>query len=1195
MYLKRMELKGFKSFADHVHIDMTPGVTVIVGPNGSGKSNIADGIRWVLGEQSVKSLRGQRMEDVIFAGSSERKPVNMAEITLILDNEDQFLEMDYSEISLTRKLYRSGESEYFINKSPCRRKDVIEILIDSGLGKEAYSIIGQGQVDEILSSKPADRRRIFEEAAGVLKYKTRKEQAEKKLLDTTDNLNRMNDILHELYDQLEPLKEQASVAKQYLSKKEELKSKEVALLTYDIKEAHRFWEEEKQAIDVLTEKEETLRTKKTELEAEQNKGNETVRELEEAISLEQEKLMKATEKVEQQEGQRALFQERGKHAKERLQELESRQDELEHVFATANEEWQTEQKKLQTKKKEEKETSQLLARLEPDSAFNPDELKDEIERLKSQYIDALNQQAAVRNEIKSASEQLERTNKRLEKLEEENYGNIEERKQVRLEKEELEERIESVSKKLEKENESLKSLEQTLQTARTEKEEAERNQYQAYQHIQDAKSRLKMLEEMEADFRGFHQGAKEVLKAKQSGLSGIHGAVAELIHVSESYETAIETALGGALQHVVVDAEKDGRQAIQYLKTNGKGRATFLPLETVKERSIDADQLNRVKSLKGFVGVAADMVEADASYQPVVRHLLGAIILAETLKDANEIAGILRYRFRIVTLDGDIVNPGGAMSGGSRKQNNNPLLGRQREIKELQTKITKMEAKTLVIEKNTQTAQAYVDEQNNALEEAKLSKETLEHELAELRNERIEIDGRLARLDAKLQLFDREKTALEDDAQDATARQQAAAAEEQRYSKQLEELDRSLKQQEAKQHEVEASQSKNREEIQELKLTLATQREQTRSQEQLVERLTNEKEEHARLLEEVKEELEVLRERLNEVSGGTNHLEEDVVQAKEEKIKLEQVLAEKRKSLHTETSNSTKLAKEIKELQASREQAKEQIHQRQMKINRVEMELDTLLNKLEQEYELSFERANEEYSLQEDPEETREKVNLLKMDINELGAVNLGAIDEYERIKEREEFLSGQQEDLSEAKSGLEQVIYEMDEEMTRRFQETFTQIRTHFKDTFCELFGGGEADLTLTEPDELISTGVEIVARPPGKKKQNLSLLSGGEKALTAIALLFSVLKVKPVPFCVLDEVEAALDEANVARFASYLKRASDKAQFIVVSHRKATMEEGNALYGVTMEESGVSRLVSVQLEESLLYTEQKPHPSAT
>lgn len=1184
MFLKRLDIVGFKSFADRISVDFAGGVTAVVGPNGSGKSNITEAIRWVLGEQSAKSLRGSKMEDIIFAGSDTRKRLNMAEVTLILDNGDQFLPIDYHEVSVTRRVYRSGESEFFINKQSCRLKDIIDLFMDSGLGKEAFSIISQGKVEEILSAKPEDRRTIFEEAAGVLKYKTRKKKAEIKLAETEENLNRVQDILYELNAQIEPLKMQASIAKDYLDKKEELKQHEVALLAHEIEELHDRWEALKRSVEENRDRELELTSQIQKKEANLEEMRDQISALDESINDLQQVLLLASEELEKLEGKKEVLKERKKHAAQNEQQLKEQIAELTEQINQLLKEKEEQKSVYESCEKEVKELKSFLQKKENELLSLDGNIEEKLEQLKSDYFEKLNELASARNEINYIEEQLSLRKVKADRLDEANEKYISERKGLKKEKGKIEAQLSKIGKTLQNQLSSYHTGLKTLESLKQQYEKKESLLYQAYQYLQKAKSKKEMLEAMQEDYTGFFQGVREVLKAKHK-LKGIHGAAIELLTTKHEYETAIEIALGAASQHIVVDDEESARQAIAFLKKNAFGRATFLPLSVIKGRSIPKYQLSIAESHPDFIGIASQLVEYESAYKPIIENLLGNVIIAKTLEGANAIAKQIQYSHRIVTLEGDVVNPGGSMTGGAVKQKSPSFLTKNRELESIRDKIAEMEEKTALLEKEVKNLKQSIAKKEKELDDLREEGSSLRMEEQALKGSLREIELKERNINDHLKLYDAEKIAYVEEQEKLDERKTKLLSSIEQMEGQIQQLDSEIRQLAEKKEKQQKSKEEWMQEITELKIILAGKEESFKNSKEQLARLEKEYHLANQKKKEAEKDLQLLLDEIDRDHSGEIQLEEIKKEKLEDKNKTIELIASRRRQRMSMQEELEREEKEWKELKRAHKQLTDVLKDEEVKLNRLDVELDQLLNYLQNEYKLTFEAAKARFPLQMEKEEAKKKVKLIKLALEELGTVNLGAIDEYERVRERHEFLTEQRDDLLNAKETLFKVIAEMDEEMKKQFSQMFAKIRSQFDIVFKELFGGGKADLILTNPDDLLNTGVDIIAQPPGKKLQYLSLLSGGERALTAIALLFSILKVRPVPFCVLDEVEAALDEANVQRFSKFLKRFSENTQFIVITHRKGTMEEADALYGVTMQESGVSKVVSVRLEDTVRY----------
>ncbi len=1181
MFLKRIELTGFKSFADRTELEFVRGITAVVGPNGSGKSNISDGIRWVLGEQSAKSLRGGNMQDIIFAGSDSRKAVNFGEVSLTMDNMDKALPLDFSEVTVTRRVHRNGESEYLINKQPCRLKDITELFMDTGIGREAYSIIGQGRIEEILSTRSEDRRGIFEEASGIVKYKSRKKEAQKKLEDTEHNLLRIHDLVSELEGQIEPLKDQSEKAEAYKTLKEELKNKEIALYVHQIEGVHTSWSQTNERLATLRDEQTVLSTFVSKHDAILEEERQALIRLEELLEKLQDELLRCSEETEKSEGYVELLNERRSH-------LERNREGLQQSLASAEERFEqaaAEEAVLKAKRIEiESELSARSAKLyeEEERLALADGNTEAEERLKAELFDTLNAMAQARNDIRYGDGQREALERRLARIAEEEAKWRVQMDALKEKRELLDHRLAAVTLVLTEVRdryvaEGARSAE--LQRRLEDTQAAVRR----FEQKRDALvSRRDTIKELQNDYDGFQHGVREVLKASKRGsLHGVHGAVAELVSVPAHLETAIETALGGALQHIVMEDEKCSRTAIAYLKQRQSGRATFLPLDVIRSRNLPDGDRRMLEQAEGFIGIASELVGSEPKYAGIVSSMLGNVLISETLEQANRIASKLQYRYRVVTRDGDIVNAGGSMTGGSLQKKSSSLLGRQRQLEELEREIKEADtarehAKAEVDDLKKEFAQAAqnIEQLRTQGEQERLNEQQAAGEHGQLLQDEKQLDEQHSALAGEKAAFGIEAGSLNSSREEAEARLAALTEEEQRIQNRIREAEELRRKSASAKEELQVALTDLKVTIARLEQDRSALDEQTNRQRADLSRLTAERKQFKESLEHndtetarTSEESVEHRERLNELRLQKKQFTENIEFQRADR-------AEKHRDLERKEG-------ETKEQRTKLRSVEESLRQAEISVNRMDVELDNLLRKLTEEYEIGFELAKERYPVPEDILGTQNDVRDMKRKIALLGDVNLGAIEEYKRVAERFNFLSEQENDLIEAKTKLHGIIREMDDEMSKRFRTTFEEIRKHFVVVFSRMFGGGRADLVLVEPDRPLDTGIDIVAQPPGKKLTNLQLLSGGERALTAIALLFAILNVKPVPFCVLDEVEAALDEANVARYAQYMREFSDSTQFIVVTHRKGTMEEADVLYGVTMEEGGVSKLVSVRLED--------------
>lgn len=1181
MYLKRIEIAGFKSFADRTKIEFEEGVTAVIGPNGSGKSNITEAIRWVLGEQSAKSLRGGKMPDIIFAGSESRKQLNIAEVTVVLDNTDNYLPLGFSEVSVTRRYRRTGESDFFINKKACRLKDIQDLFMDSGLGKESFSIISQGKVEAIFASKPEDRRGIFEEAAGVLKYKQRKRKAEQKLFETEDNLSRVQDIIYELEDQLTPLAAQSEAAKEFLALKKELTATDVSLTVAKIKQTRDSWESAKTDFEELSK---TVEEKSRFIQqTEQQLG--TLREkrgsLDEQLETGQQQLLHLSEALKQAEGQKALLSERSKNTQKTSAEYRETLNEQRKKKADAQanlQEVQAQQALKQTEKIALEEKIQQLTNEAEKYKKSPKEL---LEDLRGTYVELMQESANVSNELKYLERQYTQETAK-------NQQSVTRFEALRDQLEELTEQQSAVQTKtktleaqLTEEQENYRRLAEEKNVAQQQLQKEQQLMYDMMSQVQQARARQKSLQEIQENYSGFYQGVRSVLQHKEQ-LSGIVGAVVELIEVPEKYTLAIETALGASAQHIIVENEKDARQGITFLKKQRSGRGTFLPLTTIKPRSLGAHHYQAIKDVDGFLGIASELVSFSENVAPVMQNLLGAIVIARDLDSANLLARQLRYQVRIVSLDGDVMNAGGSMTGGATKQGNRGNLFNQgHELAEWTKRYEEINQALQAKEAFVRDLQAKIADQTESLETLRTQGEQTRLAYQEAQSSEERVATELTRLQKEQSLFSYEAKELESFLNDYQVQKETLEfkqvelkTQQDKINQEIQQLNEESDQLEEKRAGINAELSRLQADYAVLDERLLYLERQALGFEEQINELTNQIVNLENQLlalssdsSDHEESEESLTQRLTELATAREHLQEQLAVWKEMRQSLQQ-------QVDQADSELTEANREQKQLLARQSQA-------DVQKNRYELKLDNALAYLQEEYSLTFEGAEAQADPEIDQQVAQTEVSRLKQAIEKLGPVNLNAIEQYQQVEERYDFLTTQRDDLLSAKEQLFETMDEMDDEVKTRFFTTFQAIREKFNVVFPNMFGGGRAELVLTDPDDLLNTGIEIEAQPPGKKLQSLSLLSGGERALTAIALLFSIIQVRPVPFCVLDEVEAALDEANVARFGRYLSAFQNDTQFIVVTHRKGTMEAADVLYGVTMQESGVSKIISVRLEE--------------
>ena len=1184
MYLKSIEVQGFKSFANKIVFDFHNGITGIVGPNGSGKSNVADAVRWVLGEQRVKQLRGGTMQDVIFAGTENRRPLSYAYVAITLDNSDHQLAIDYEEVTVSRRLYRSGESEYLINGAACRLKDINELFYDTGIGKEGYSIIGQGQIDRILSSKPEESRELFDEATGIVKFKRRKNTAEKKLEDEKQNLIRINDILGELEKQLGPLEKQSAVAREYLKKKETLK-------LYDV---NRFLLETEHVNGVLTELETKIRDTGTELQDTTSQYEQIKQEharVEEELSAlnthldETKEEASGTElKRQQLEGQVEVLKEQIRSVQQGGEQLKSR---LESIEADIRERL-GDKGKLEAKQQELKKQVTEASKISEEADNRLQEIRSAIEAEneasetgKSTIIRLLNERASTKGRLQrydamQEQAQIRRTelNQKLllAKSSEEEQKNLCETERKKLE--EISGRIRSLSEARRAKNDEAESLQREL-----EKKNEELESGQSAFHRES--SRLESLRNMAERYDGYGNSIRKVMEQKEK-IPGIEGVVADLIKVEKRYETAIETALGGSIQNIVTEDEETAKKLIAYLKQNRFGRATFLPLNSVGGRG--TFQKPEALQENGAIGLASTLVHADPKYDRVVQHLLGRVLVAERIDDALRIARKYHHSLFIVTLEGESLSPGGSMTGGAFRNSSN-LLGRKRELTELEKNVKNLEAK---LKEAKVQIDAWREQRRELRAEAEKLAESLQQEYLAQNTAKIhydEAEKKLEEMRAGYLGLDKELSELEKQFADIRDSRESIFREIRESEEQEKENEARIEAAGAALIEWKKKENAGIEAAEKAHLELAALKQKAEFQDENAARVS---EELKRLQREEQELLEGMQKGDTDVLAKQEGIDalhsqiEDLV-VKTEGLKNQTAeLSDRREALlvgqkdfftkREELSDrQNRLDKEVFRLQAQKE--------------KLEETADALTDYMWEEYELTYNTAlpmkNEEH---QDLAALKKQTAVLKDEIRKLGDVNVNAIEDYKNISERFEFMDAQRNDLVKAEETLKGIIEELDTGMRRQFEEQFSRIREEFDKAFKELFGGGKGTLELDPDVDMLEAGVRIIAQPPGKKLQNMMQLSGGEKALTAISLLFAIQNLKPSPFCLLDEIEAALDDSNVNRFAKYLHKLTKNTQFIIITHRKGTMESADRLYGITMQEKGVSTLVSVNLIEEEL-----------
>ena len=1183
MFLRSLEIRGFKSFADKTELRFKKGVTAVVGPNGSGKSNVSDSVRWVLGEQSVKNLRGGKMEDVIFAGTQFRKPLGLAQVSLTLDNSDGELATEYNEVTVTRRIFRSGETEYLINNQKCRLKDITELFMDTGIGKEGYSIIGQGKIDAILSGKPEERRALLEEAAGIVKYKSRKEEAEKRLDNTDNNLVRIRDIISTYEERLEPLKVEKEKALKYKKLAEELNVKEVSVLVNYINKVSVDIEGLSGEIEKKQEIVDKKREKLKEFKEELNNLQKKIESLEKKNKLEKEEYYSKKEEYSNHTRDIELFNERINNFNLLIEKEEKEIQGLNDSLIKLNSEKKDLEESLNFKLQESKDKNDEIKQLE--SLINEittkiEKTERELSAIKNSEYEIISKNSDINNNIQLLQKDIKNKNEIEETLELSlvslegnlaiNVGTIEEfkwkLKNTREDISKLEEEVILVKKELSKTHSNLNNQDNKLKVLS--------------KRINEAEATNTTLSNLEKHYEGYNRTVKNLMEhvnaGRVNGISEIN-VVGEIFKVEQQYEIAIEIALGAAISNVITQKEDDAKKLIGFLKTKGLGRATFLPLNIIKGRRITIP--NNVKNYEGYLGIASDLISFDEKYKDIIDYSLGRTLIAKDMDAALYISKMGQHNYKIVTLSGEVINPGGALTGGSIQGKNTNLLGRKREIDELAISLEKQKSD--------------LKSQKTAFEEIKKKIKNLDEEIL---NKREEIHQK----NINLTILDGDVKALINEVDKVKKSIKFSNEELERVVEAFKVLNDRL---EVKTKELDTLENRNKEgqeKIKSLDKELENRREKLENIRNSYTDIRVSKAALDESLEGDKRELYAKKAEINEATEKILSLDGEIKSNLDNITVLEEGIENKKDTINNLNKRLSELENVFKEDEVKRINLKENQKSKQSEYNlfvedikvhenemnkkaiqnaKIESEQEALLNKLNSELELTLAEAEEIAVKIDNINSVRDMVYKLKNKIAALGTVNLSAIVEYDEVCEKYEFMSTQEEDLEKAKEELQSVIDEMTIKMKELFEENFKILNENFEETFKELFNGGTAELILEDGD-VLKSNIIINVQPAGKKLQNINLMSGGEKVLSAIALLFAILKMKPTPFCILDEIEAALDDANVYRYAEFLKKFSKNVQFIVITHRKGTMEAGDVMYGVTMEEKGVSKVVSVDLD---------------
>ena len=1177
MYLKRLEIKGFKSFPTKTEIVFNEGITAIVGPNGSGKSNISDAIRWVLGEQSAKSLRGDKLEDVIFVGTESKKAMNYCEVAITLDNSDNKLDLGFSEITIKRRAYRTGESEFFLNNKSCRLKDIKEILLDTGIGKDGYSIVEQGKVDEILSNNPVNRRKVFDEACGISKFRYKKQEAERNLKHTKENLERIDDIYIEIENQLKPLFLQQEKAVKYLEFNKKLKVLEVNSCIKEVAELEVELDELNKHSNLLGSQSSEIQKQKSTLEKAVEETNIEIENINDGINKSQDYINTIKSVISQKDAQVNLINEKIRNCKN---EIERNKEEIIYIKEKLNSDKITLEKLINQKYEKEKIINDLnidIKSIESNNKESRDKIETinrDLENLKDEIINLLNNKQDATSKLSTLNANKENINLRKETID----------LDIREIKYKIDKKIEEVSKasaKLEDKTKSMESLKNDevktnndFNILLNKSNNIEKQIQDSKYSLNDYKSKLNIYIEMENHYEGFNKGVKEVLKNKN--LQGIQGALGQVIEVPSKFEKSIEAALGAYMQNIITNDESSAKFAINYLKKNNLGRVTFLPMNIIKSNKIDT---RNIKVGTSFIGIASDLIKFDDKYRNIIENILGRTIIIDNIDNAIKFAKENNHKFKVVTLDGEILNPGGSLTGGSLRVSGN-ILSRKRLINEYKEKIEllKAEIDRLYIEKNEvdnntkiikeKLKQISIDinslDKEIIIENAELNKfkeeiKSLKISVEKLENEK---DG----LGSNLEYILEKSKLIKDDILSIDTKHDENKL-------QIESLTNKLK-------EYNSLYEDDKLKFDNLNLNLVKHNQIYESIIRDIQRISEEN----KTLENKYVQIE---KSLNDKTIETSKLEEDIVIEETEKISLNKQLVDNTRSLETKKLSKESLKEKLEDLNKESKNIdrqyidlKESLFKVESKIERLKSNREDHINSLFEKYEITLDQAIE---MKDDNLDVDKRyLENIRKEIRNLGNVNLDSIKEYEHIKERHDFYSEQKKDLEQSIEVIEKLIYELEENMKKEFESNFNKINENFKFVYKRLFGGGNGELKIVDKNNILESDIEITAQPPGKKMKNLNLLSGGEKALTAISILFSIILAKPTPFCILDEIEAPLDDANIFRFGEFLKELSNETQFISVTHRRGTMEAADYIYGVTMQEKAISKVLSLKLKEA-------------
>ena len=1196
MYLKSLELQGFKSFADKTVLEFKPGITAIIGPNGSGKSNIVDAIKWVLGEQSMKSLRGAKSEDVIFAGTQNRKSLGFAEVSMIIDNSDGQLPIEYNEVTVTRRLYRTGETNYFINKVPCRLKDITELFMDTGIGKDGYSIIGQGRIEEILSNKSEDRRRIFEEAAGIVKYRARRDETEKKLEQTKVNLIRINDILSEISLNIEPLKNQAEKAKKYLDLREELKKIEIGLYLAKIDDYKSKIEEaenvrkifENQNIDESA-KLNSLQQLKNNLKDEIDSIDKKIEEMQNSRYESKNQIEKINSdinvniaKIKNNEDNKEKYKNEIEETKKNIEDLKVEKENKELKQEKLKQNKEKFEKELKEKEKELEEITKKLSDKEIKNEAN----KKENEKLVEEKYNLQNEITVCASAVENSNNRINQIDKELNKV----ISNIDNKRNIKNEITNEKNKIETQAKADLAELEKMQEKTKEIQIKNAEYETK-------IQNLVDEKrmkvSKHNFLLETEREKEGYIKSVKEIMNVCEKNpevRSGICGVLANIISTEPKYQVAIEMCLGASIQNIVTENENDAKNMIEFLRKNNLGRASFLPISSIKGRVLENIILedgklygaSKIKNEKGVIALASNLVKYDKKYENIIQNLLGRTVITDNVETAIKIARNNKYAFKIVTLEGDVINPSGAITGGSVQKKTVNILGRKAEINKLAEEIKKLDKQ---IEEIVTSKEKYmsenekiiklIDELNKKSQESQIKLaginekyKAIENEIEREASNKEKLDNEKKELVEQIKQKDEEKSEIEEKIKEIN----------EKSAELVEKISEFAEQNKGNQEQIDNLNT----DITDLKISVSSFDESNISMDEMMQIINDNIKNEEDDVKNKENEIKKIDETNKELASKNIELQKQIEQIKNDAGEVNQK-TEEQKNLKQEKDNKLEeTEKKITDKFETIQKIKEGLAKAEANKESLNQKLTDEINELWNDYEITPNNAKENYEKTTNAQKTQQNVNEIHKKIKELGEVNVSAIEEYKKTKERYDNMNNQKIDLETTIEKLREIIEEMTSAMKKQFKEKFNKINKNFNEIFKELFGGGKAELILSNEENVLESEIEIRVQPTGKRLQNMMLLSGGEKALTAIALLFAILKINPAPFCILDEIEAALDDVNVYRYAEFLKKFSKETEFLVITHRKGSMEAANSVYGVTMEENGVSKILSISLKDT-------------